>query len=242
MTTDSDGLRLASGKEPQMEASKWLTVSALLDLEEMQQLFSALSPFHIYTTGNIVDRGKSEISLKDFLNIYAEYISDLKRGNFTENPQRSLIFSSVFSVDPDALYAIPIGQERQLARLYKPAVQLQPHAFVYSPLDGKFYSMVLGQNTISWGIQFSFPQLYQDPGTKEIIQVKNNFKNTDLFHRIQKWMRQNTIPTPFQVSERQINAPMRLGKQCLPWINQHPGFSRHGILVSKEAYRKKTLP
>ena len=108
---------------------------------------------------------------------------------------------------------------------------MQAHHFFFSPLDGKFHPMVLSNESISWGIQFSYPQLYQDPESRQIIKVSDGsvFPNTPLFSKLMKWMRSHTLPTPFLIEESRVNAPIRIGKSALTWIENHPQLKEKGI-------------
>ena len=103
----------------------------------------------------------------------------------------------------------------------------------YSEHDGKFRPMVFGLDSVTWGLQFSYPQLFMDGRTKEAFAVveSEEFPNTALFHQLQRWMRQNTLPTPFLVDGKRVNSPIRLGKACLPWINRHPQLAPKHLQV-----------
>lgn len=210
--------------EPPMQVSKWLQVQVLLDAEEMGDLLDELGDFGIYLAGTLTRVGEGMISKADFLQAYSVYSEALKKGQIPEESFYRPLFSSVFSASPELLYVVPIAEEKQLIRLVRPVIQLQSHSIGYSVHDGKFRPMVFGLDTILWGLQFSYPQLYLEVRTKEVMQVTESdfFPNTRLFHALQKWIRRHTIPTPFLVGESKINVPMRLGKKCLPWINNHP--------------------
>lgn len=213
------------------QASKWLQSQALLDISEMESLLQAIGDFHIFMTGSVLKRGEGEIAKIEFLEHYKAYIEPLKKGFLPSEEGYRSYFSSVFTTDLAALYAILVDPEQQLVRVSKPVIQLQPHCMDYSVADGKFRSMALGTNSISWGIQFSYPQLFQEGKTKEVMQVDESFSNTKLFRNLQRWIRHNTIPTPFIVEGKLINVPMRLGKQCLSWINQHPQLIKKQLQV-----------
>ena len=111
------------------------------------------------------------------------------------------MFSTVLTTTPDAVYALDLGEGRQSVRIAYPVVQQQVHRLDYSTVDGKFRPMVLGLDSILWGIQYSYPQLFSNQQTLEVQQVNDSpdFPNTALFRSIQKWVRHNTIPTPFLV-------------------------------------------
>lgn len=213
-----------------MEASKWLEIQVLLSADEMETLFthlnSALGTFHIYLTGVVTPMGEGEVAQGDFLAGYRRYSTALQSGQLPGEGEYRALFSSVFSLSPDQLSILKVRDDRQLRRLVKPAVQLQPHSMGYSQEDGKFYSMVYGPDSIVWGVQFSYPQLFLDPSSKEILKVIEGpaFPNTALFRHIQRWVRHHTIPTPMQTPGGPVNLPVRLGKECTSWINKHPQF------------------
>ena len=123
-----------------------------------------------------------------------------------------------------------VGEGETLLRIRGPVVQLRPHRFSYSAVDGKFRSMVMGTQTISWGVQFSYPQFCQLPDAS-VHQVNDSFPNTAVFKQLQRWVRHNTIPTPLKVDGTRTNVPIRLGKNCIPWIHRHPHLIQQNIIV-----------
>jgi hypothetical protein len=233
-------LRQSTAAEVSLQASKWLKVQALLGLNELQELFAYLKgsvgDFVLYSCGGVCKKEEGEISKQTFLERYGNYLNDLQTGQTPDlNLYRSL-FSPAMTTTTEALYALPIGQDRQIIRVAKPVVQLQAHNLDYSTEDKKFHSMIFGMDSVSWGIQFSYPQLYQDNETKQVEMVRKgaDFPNTALFQAIQKWMRQNTIPTPFLAEGVLTNVPARLGKECFSWINRHPQLIKKNISVKLE--------
>ncbi|MBA3237214.1 MAG: hypothetical protein H0T62_02545 [Parachlamydiaceae bacterium] len=226
-------LRIGSGSELPLQASKWLEQQLLIDAPEMESLFSALGDFTIFKVGYVCKSDEGEVSKSDFLDQYNEYIECLKKGKIPEEQQFRSLFSSIFTVENDHLFQILVAGDRRIIRVEKPVLQLQVHHISYSTVDGKFRAMVFGKDSILWGIQFSYPQLYLEAGTKEVFSVvdSNKFPNTAFYRKLQLWVRQNTIPTPFHVMGNKINVPMRIGKLCLPWINNHPQLISNGIKV-----------
>jgi hypothetical protein len=226
-----DTLRISTSKEAPLEASKWLQCQALLSPEEMEHLFTSLEPFALFFAGSITAYGQAELPKFRFLELYKAYIADLRTGKEPYLADYRSYFSAVMTASNDALYKILTGTDRQLVRIAKPVIQMQAHNIDYSPFDGKFRSMVFGNGSISWGIQFSFPQLFQDTASKEVLQTRQQIHNvnTQLFQRLQKWMRTHTIPSPFCVQDSVIHVPVRLGKECFGWINSHPQLSAKAL-------------
>lgn len=216
-----------------LEASKWLKIQLLVDADEMRDLLASLGEFYIYSPSGVSPRGQGEMAHHAFLDKYTDYVHQLQKGQIPDESKYRAAFSSVFTSYPEALYALPVGEHQQVIRVQKPVVQLQMHRMNYSPLDNKFHTMVFGSDSISWGIQFSYPQLYRDPESKKVEPVHDNeqFPNTKLFKQIQKWIRQATTPTPFIIGDERMNVPVRLGKNCRSWINHHPQLVTKGLKV-----------
>jgi hypothetical protein len=226
-------LPLKITKKPAMQASKWLECQILVDSDEMAALFEALGHFEIYVTGCVVREGEGWIEKSLFLNAYKAYVDCLKQGVLPAQESYFKLFSSVFTSSSEMLCAVAVGEGRQIIRVQRPVIQLQVHQMGYSPLDGKFRPMVFGNDCIAWGIQFAYPQLFQEPETHLVETITNTdrFPNTALFKTLQRWVRHHTVPTPFVIGDQKINIPIRLGKKCLPWINNHPQLIQKGLKV-----------
>jgi hypothetical protein len=213
-----------------MEASKWLDLHVLLDSEEMEALFTYLNDqlgtLHLYLPGRVVPTGEGELSQQAYLNSYESYVTALKNGLMPSAP----LFTVLLTLSPDHVSILKIDPQRELIRPIKPVVQLQPHSMSYSTQDGKFHSMVFGSHSILWGVQFSYPQLFLDPQNREVLKVNDSFPNTALFRHIQRWIRDHTLPTPMHTPSSFLNLPVRLGKSCLTWINQHPQLKPQQLL------------
>lgn len=219
------------GQEPLFQASKWLKVPLLVDTEKLQELFEFLGNFDIYMTGMLTDKDQGTLPQSEFLKIYHGYIESLKEGKLPEEKTYVPYFSSVISATHEALYRIYTPKDQQLMRVSKPVIQVQAHTLDYSTMDGKMRSMVFGMDSIPWGLQFSYPQLYLDGTT--VVQTLHDadYPNTQLFKNLQEWVRKNTIPTPFEIAGEKVNLPFRIGKECLSWVNRNPRLQHKGLKV-----------
>lgn len=199
----------------------------------MKRLLEELEPFYICASGQIYHSESESIISKDtFLEYYALYLEGLKSGNLIDESIYRPYFSSIFTKSLDSVYQVKISDEAFLLKAAKPVLQLQAHRMHYSRFDQKFRPMIFGAESIHFGIQFSYPQLFQDNRTKDILSVlKTDFANNQLYHKLQAWVRKNTIPTPFIDNFQRINAPIRIGRGCLSWINQHPQLIEKGLRV-----------
>ena len=284
-------IRISSPKtEGSLQVSKWLKVQVLLDVDEMQQLIQSLGTLFFVVVSEPVKADEAVIFPNVFLEKYASYVDRLKQGQIPNADEFRRFFSCAMSSSLDTFYAIAVANDQFLIKPKQPIVQLQMHHFFYSDLDGKFHPMVLSTDSISWGLQFSYPQLFQDPITRQVVKVIDSpdFPNTAMFTKLLKWMRHFTLPTPFEVipssvensifdkasapglqqtepmskqpmckhmgdadsckdgdagavkSEvfnrtrykgKRINSPIRIGKQSLAWIKNHPQLQQRGIQI-----------
>ena len=230
----SGPLRVSTlAKEKPLQVSKWLKAQVLLDIDEMALLLSSLGSFSIYQASRLIPSGQGFVSPEEFLENYTYYCNCLKRGEIPDSNRYQSHFCDLWTTTSEILYAIQINETQQIIKTTRPVVQLQAHSMDYSSVDGEFRPMILGTQSILWGIQFSYPQLFQDTRTYELHKIDESeaFPNTALFRQLQRWIRHNTVATPFLVEGRRINVPMRIGKQCFSWINHHPQLVSRGFSV-----------
>lgn len=218
--------------DPPLEASKWQTVGALLDPSELAELFVALENPVYYFMGSIYPFEAFSGQKEEFFKVYDEYINNLKNGKTLDDSLPRRCFTAMIATSVDALYLADVGKGEGILRAITPTIFLQHHKFAYSHLDHEVRSMVYGIDTITWGVQFSYPQLFIDSKTKAICNTAEvSLPNTQLFRQLQRWMRRHTLPTSFEVDDQRVNTAIRIGKACLPWINNHPQLTAQGLRV-----------
>lgn len=216
-----------------MQASKWLSHRALLDVREMEALFKSLPPFSIYNVSELVDLEEAIIPREKFLSKYIDYVTSLKAGLIPDEKELKPYFSAALSCTNDSLYAIEAKEGKFIIKPKEPVVQLSFHHFTFAEEHNAFHSMVHSKRAVTWGIQFAFPQLYSNSIKNDIVEVYKNseFPNTELFKALAKWMRGQTTPAPFKVGGLPINATFRLGKECKSWIHAHAQLETVGLSV-----------
>ncbi|PIS02539.1 MAG: hypothetical protein COT85_04440 [Chlamydiae bacterium CG10_big_fil_rev_8_21_14_0_10_42_34] len=210
------------------QGSKYLKHHVLCDVSELNCLFSVLQSFEIYPLTGINDG--LPIEKERFLQEYGTWIEELKQGRVPTDSSLRKVLACAFSAESDALWKQLVPKERYLIKMAKPCVQVQAHFFTYSPIDGVFRPMTMGQASIFWGLQFSFPQIYQDPKSMEFFEIDES-PNAELFQKIKQWTRDMTRATPFVVEGKRVNVPIRLGKNCFSWIHNHPQLIEQKIGV-----------
>lgn len=224
-------------QEGPLLVSKAIKIPMLVDPSEMEDLFSVfekeVGSFNIYYVQGVCKREEGKVAKCYFLNRYTEYVAALQKGEIPANETYRPLFSSFLSITDDILYSLPIENDLHLIKATRPVLQMQLNPIHYSKEGNEFRSMVFGSDSISWGIQFSYPQLFQDSKTQEIHPIRETslFPNTTLFKVFQRWVRGATLPTPFIIDGKKIQVPIRLGKKCFQWIGKHPQLIQKGIQI-----------
>lgn len=218
------------GVEGAHPLSKWLALQLLVDTSEMQELLQEIEGVRFFQMDRLIGLDEGEMKREQVLHAYRDYVEDLKGGKLPDEKAFREFFQAAWTVNLESLYSMQVDAKRQIIKLCAPVILVQPHKMEYSHFDGKFRSMIMGKESISWGVQISYPQLYQNPKTYEVKKT-STFANFDIFRKIQRWIRYKTQPTTFLVESKKITTPIRLGKKALSWINFHPGLVARRIQV-----------
>jgi hypothetical protein len=217
-------------KEGSFQAAKWLKIQALVEPEELEILFREV--FEIYPLSGAHPLEGFPMNREMFLSAYRSWIEGLKNGAVPSDEQLRPFRASAWTGSPSAIWLQEIPGQKYLAKPCEPFLQCQVHQMGYSTVDGEFRPMILSQDAIFWGLQFSFPQVYQHPKTGEFFETED----FGLFQAVRQWSRTHTVATPMIVEGKRVNIPIRLGKRCFPWINKHPQLKAKHLSVVELAY------
>lgn len=233
---ETSKLATVKGVTAPMQASQWLSIQLLIDEEEMRSLVGSLGELFFFSIGRVHPKGKGHIPTEAFLSAYSEYIAALRLGELPAAAHP--FFSAALSLQIDHFIAVEISDTEQIIRAVKPVVQLQPHNIGYLEKEHSFKPLVFGSNSISWGLQIAYPQIWKNPvtGAIEKIVSRDDLPNKALFRQIQNWHRKNSVATPFVCEGKLINVPMRLGRRCFSWINNHPQLREKNISVAVDRF------
>lgn len=212
-------------KEGVYQGSKWLKIQALIDADEMQQMFASLGDFWIFSLNGIFNG--DPISREDFLQNYTKIINTLKEGNLPSKELLKNNFACVIAENLQSLWLQKVGEQKFILKMSEPCVILQSHYFTYSNEDKTVRPMSMGENSIFWGFQILFPQIYQDPKSGDFVDIGPSL----FFKTMQRFLRNASKPVVFKIGGQKINTSMRLGCNCYSWIGNHPQLKQQNIQI-----------
>lgn len=209
-----------------MNAAKWIKIPVLFSLNELTELIETVGPSEFFPLGRVVPIG-TRITAAQFLQEYSNYLLDL----CSDSLPQTRFFSLLWTKNAQTVEKQVLVGEREIIRPAYPSVQIQAHHFQFDTSTMECRSMLYGTGSIPWGLQFSYPHLFEDPQSLQIQTVDQRFINTSLFHTIRQFIRNRTQPTPLRVNERKVNIPLRIGKECFAWIQNYPWMRQQGIQI-----------
>src|SRR3569832_1300784 len=110
---------------------------------------------------------------------------------------------------------------------------MQHHRNFASKLDHKVHPMVMSPESINWGLQFAFPQIFFDGsgGNYTKTSDEEQFPNSGLFAKLLKWLRTFSAPTTFVWDGHKEATPQRKKKENKPRKQNQPQLKEQGIKV-----------
>lgn len=217
---------------PKYSASKWIHLPFLVDAEDFKGLFSTLGESIFLRSSGVYREEDVFISKGDFIEHFQRYVHDLQHGPILDAHYKPL-FSLYWSRSESTLGLIDVGDGRVCSTQLLPNIVLQLHRFQYSLTDGQFRRQVFGPDTISWGLQASFPTLVQDPKTRAIQKVllDPHCENRALWMQFQKWLKASTRPVSFEINGIRKTVPFRISPAALNWVDHHYELKEKSITV-----------
>lgn len=203
-------------------ASKWIAFQMLLTRNELEDLFNEISA-QVFCCIAKVDEEKNLLYHKEsYLSLYTSYLEALKSQNKFLIKQLLISLNVALAYDESSLYKVLAPNNKCLIKIKKPCIQVKPFNFVYHFGLEKFLTNIKSEEAIYFGLEFSFPQIFQDPQSQEIQSLfKNNLSLSETyFNKIRLFVREKTKPAKFLISDKRKVATFRIGKTCAGFVEE----------------------
>jgi hypothetical protein len=213
--------------EGMMNCSRWLRHAVLLDLSELKDLLKSLGECFFLPGTGLVSEDNWSVSKENILENYREYLSWINSKEIMPSPELKRFFTLMLSPGVEEFYAVKAGG-RYLLKAKLPVIQVQLYHCFISRFDKQIHPMALSKDSFSFGLQFSYPQVYEDPKTHLFSKVllEKQFASSALFKKLVQWVRKNTKPVLLTIQESQVNAPFRMGKKSQDLVDAHLGLKK----------------
>ncbi|MES2199773.1 MAG: hypothetical protein V4489_06360 [Chlamydiota bacterium] len=215
-------------KEGALHCSKWVKHAVLLDREEMESLWEVLASCIIISPIQKVSKEKWQVSKEHFFTWYEKYLSWLRLEDDFPPPDLRKEFTLMLSTFVEAFYAVSLSSDQFLIKARCPVIQIQIYHCFISKFDRKIYPMAMNADSFTYGLQISYPQIYEEPhvGKFKKMLLEKDFPNTILYKQIVQWLRNHTKPATFFLGDKEEVAPFRVGKKEKDGIGDHKRFKK----------------
>jgi hypothetical protein len=191
-----------------------------MNIEEWAHFFHDFPQLHLFRVASVVAKGKEEMEISEFLSIMTKFITEIEsRSDIDIDPYR-IPFSCALSPTISDFSVMHLPGERVLVKPREPVIQLRPLSLSMSP-EGALQTKSWGKDNIFWGIQLSYPQIFQDPQTKEIVQALADHPNGKLFKEILKWFRLHTKPVSLAKRGKSLAFSLKVGAKSVYLLAKH---------------------
>jgi hypothetical protein len=217
--------------EGPFQASKWLYQRVLLTSAEIKNLFDLLGPPFFFFLSKKGEQQDLVCSLDQFLSSYESYLTSLK---FDEKRVDKRDFFLAISKNLDPFYLMALNEQECVIKFKRPVILVELFSFHYLKNQDKFIEGAHLENEIRFGLQFSFPQFYQDFFTRKAIEhyKDQGCENTLYFKSLQRALREISEPLhlrhPFGKKQR---VSYRIGLGCKELIETHQDIKRQNIEI-----------
>lgn len=216
-------------KEGILKASKYQRVQMLLLKEELCELLTLLGPHVIIEHSKLLKESELLVSKESFLQRYEQYLEGMISGKMPRELLASL--SLCISKSFENFYKIEVPGDRYLVKLKTPAITLQPFSFHFDQETKTIFTGVHSGERIYFGLEFSFPQFYETPKTRETVEILKNKENpeTIIFKTIQSFARRQTNVTKIKVNKEIKNYSFRIGKSAHFILQKHQAMHTNAL-------------
>lgn len=213
--------------EGEYKCAKWLHHAVLFSESELEDFLSCLGPCFFLPLAEPVSQGSWCVRKEVVIDRYREYLEMVRNQSDLPSSTVRRFFSLGLTSSLEDVYALPLSGDRIFIKPCRPIVQVQLYRCYFSA-EKKFHPMILHPNSFSFGLQFSYPQIYEDPHTHQFSKVLQDvtFSNTKVYKNIVSWIRSHTKPFTVVADGIVIPAPFRVGKGGEDPLSYHLGLKR----------------
>lgn len=197
--------------------SKWLRFQLLLTVETFKELLDFLSVEVLFGVAGPDVKEELVYSKETYLAVYKAYLEALQRRDEKLIKELMKKLCVAIAYEKQAFYQIELADNRCLIKIKEPSIQFRPFNFIYHKELQQFLMQVKSKEAINFGLEISFPQIFQDPKTAQILHV---FKDQKLvsargFKKVQSFVKSKTKPAKFLIEDQIKTATFRIEKmQC----------------------------
>lgn len=214
---------LANSNSLEAHFSRWTHLDVLLNPDELQELFEKTSLPFLLTAHLFHSEESGCIELETLIDNYSNILKALQSKSELDYSLIRKTCHFFCAKNLEGVFRKKINDNLERIVYQEPLILVKPLSYAFSKVDHTFHVSALSPANLFWGLRFSFPALYQAPGSHEIVSLspKNN-ANAMLFKGMRTYLRGASQKVNCEYFGQKIECPLKIGHEVLNWI--HPYF------------------
>ncbi len=200
-------------EEGSYRASKWLSFYCLFSDLELQSIIEKLEVLRVFNLSQVGNEKKLSLDKLDFFNFYKNYLEAMRLDQKEVLGEISKAMNLGVCFELEDYYKLSVGDNRFIIKNKAPIIQIHPFSFRYDRILHKFFDQAKSSDAIFFGLEFKFPQIYQDPKTSKVIEVyKEGIDiNAKKFKILRRFIKDSSRPARFLIDGEKKVATFRVG-------------------------------
>ncbi|PCI76629.1 hypothetical protein COB21_04165 [Candidatus Aerophobetes bacterium] len=218
----------------EMQASKWLRIRILLDEKTLTQWFDLIGQVCFVNLFATKSEDALIVSPEEVLSRYTQYMEQIKAGKEVDHAYFQKKLTLHMTKDPKSCYKTALkGKSIYFAKEKAPGVRMALFGFSWDKSHREIHSNVYSKTTISWGLEFSYPQIFSGSLDTEVVYLaqEKDRPNSALFVQLKQLIRRASKPVKFIYEDQKIISSLRMDKTGGAWINNHFGLKENSLKV-----------
>ncbi len=184
----------------------------------MKRFLDSLGSCLIVSPVQILTLETYQLSQESFLERYGRYLDWIGSDPGFPSSKVRNDCTLMISSGPDSFYSVPVAGGFFL-KPGLPVVSVRTYHCFISSLDGSLRSMAMNVDSFTFGLEFSYPQIYEDPRTGEFRKtlLDSDSPNTALYKKMTSALRRQTKPLLIEINGNKVAAPFRVGIDSSDW-------------------------
>ena len=217
-----------------MQASKWLRFRVLFDDTTLAQWLDSIGDIYCINLCSACDEKGLYSSKEELLTHYKHYMNELKRGQVVDHSLFQKKLSLHITKDLSTCYKMSLKNSKlHFAKERAPGIRMVLHNFSWDRAHQTIHSNVYAKHSITWGLEFSYPQIFSGSVCDEVTYVlkSKTLPNNELFMQLKQWIRRESKPTTFCYQNQTVVSTLRIDKKGDNWIHHHKGLEDNELKV-----------
>lgn len=211
--------------------SNYISQGVLLSTEDLRNLFLELVPFNFYNVSSVQTLSDPPLNVAGVLEFYEAYLEKLLSNASIDSKEVQKMFSLALAENDQAFTRVDLPGSRFLLKPSRSVIQWQPLGLFISSMDHEIHTKTFAKEVQSFGIKWSFAQVYEDIASHKITQVGPQDLEWEKLMIFRRFVRHHTEPLQVLRGNETHTYPFRFSNKLKSKLYGIEFFKRHHVEI-----------